>query len=677
MKDFPTITSKGSKALALGMVILLGSILSISQTGVFASMFVNAYAAEGASIQQCGNGPQGTPATDVCTWQNGNLHKQNSHFREGESVPYKVTMTGLATSAGAEYHVTVAIDVREQNKAALDFFTYYDRADGVVIPAAGDSTSKFPIPALDGTFPNVSVDAGDGAKLQPQTSFNKIASSAIEPAPELHMWGGTMTGAEYVLSPKNSGAIADYTASSSELRLKVTFTPSSSTAVLAFGGHIASRADWGLSNSFGDSNASPYHARIITVEKTGAPKPVVNTSQDRSLKVNAIITAELIVIKHVINNNLGQAVSSDFRMHVSATNPTIALGDGLNPTGCTIGENSCSFDGVDSAIDPNTQQIIPNTPGVIIFFDAGTYAVTETQISGYAQVTPPSGFSTDCSGTVNAGQTKVCNIWNDDVVPPAGTIVIKKVTILEAGGTPTTVNKDFGFTHDFKNIAGESIANFDLNTANIATSSKSLSVAPGTYNIAENVPSGWVLSDRGCTDPTNNSNADPENANAIIINMANGETVECTFTNARPIVKVTEFGYSNEPAGTLTGGIVTGTNTYTLKVKNFGAATTTVDIALGVGDVSGVGTGAVTFQSAAGAAKTSAGTDCVSSDCIVQTSVTLAPGAQHTVTVVIAYSNVQDGKQIQASATANYTTNSLTRAASGSPAVITFTVQED
>src|SRR5688572_13680987 len=60
-----------------------------------------------ADLDQCANdAPVGS-----CTWQNGNLHGGNSHFAEGESVPYRVILTNLAS--GSVYTVSLGYDIRQ------------------------------------------------------------------------------------------------------------------------------------------------------------------------------------------------------------------------------------------------------------------------------------------------------------------------------------------------------------------------------------------------------------------------------------------------------------------------------------------------------------------------------------------------------------------------------------
>ncbi len=93
---------------------------------------------------------------------------------------------------------------------------------------------------------------------------------------------------------------------------------------------------------------------------------------------NDDVAPRLIVKKHVINDNGGSAVASDFSMFVTATNADPALFGG-------------------------------DEDGVTVTLDAGSYTVGEIGVSGYAD-----SYSNDCSGTIAVGETKTCTVTNDD-----------------------------------------------------------------------------------------------------------------------------------------------------------------------------------------------------------------------------------------------------------------------
>ncbi len=105
-----------------------------------------------------------------------------------------------------------------------------------------------------------------------------------------------------------------------------------------------------------------------------------------------LIEAHLRVIKDVINDDGGALVASDFMIHVTGTNASPA-----------------DFVGVPF-------------PGLEVILDQGPYSVTEDSVPGYSTM-----LTDDCSGTIAAGETKVCIITNNDqptscLPPPPGLI---------------------------------------------------------------------------------------------------------------------------------------------------------------------------------------------------------------------------------------------------------------
>jgi len=107
-------------------------------------------------------------------------------------------------------------------------------------------------------------------------------------------------------------------------------------------------------------------------------------------------TATLTVVKNVVNDNGGTATPGDFSLTVTdiGTSPMIVTG---------------------------------SSSGVPVTVIPGTYNVTESTASGYT-----ASYSTDCTGTIAAGESKTCTVTNDDDAPiytaTTGTlIVIKKV----------------------------------------------------------------------------------------------------------------------------------------------------------------------------------------------------------------------------------------------------------
>src|SRR5439155_22719727 len=83
----------------------------------------------------------------------------------------------------------------------------------------------------------------------------------------------------------------------------ITFTASVNNPVLAWGGHISSRQDWGANNSAVAISGSPYHMRLIDLDGAGG-------NQDRSLSAQAVIfPGSITIIKDATPNG---STSFDF-----------------------------------------------------------------------------------------------------------------------------------------------------------------------------------------------------------------------------------------------------------------------------------------------------------------------------------------------------------------------------
>src|SRR5262249_2429618 len=101
--------------------------------------------------------------------------------------------------------------------------------------------------------------------LQPITSYN--AQPAAREVMEFFGVTGTPT-VSYVGTTPDFGA----TNGDQEQQIQVTFTASGSNATIAWGGHIASRLDWGCTDqqlSAGGIHGSPYHMRLKDLEVNG------------------------------------------------------------------------------------------------------------------------------------------------------------------------------------------------------------------------------------------------------------------------------------------------------------------------------------------------------------------------------------------------------------------------
>src|SRR5688572_6057240 len=233
-------------------------------------------AAASADLWQARNGAANSPVSPV-EWVKGNVGPANSHYVEGQSIPYRIVITGLTNGP---HTLILEWDTLQRGKHAIDYLTSYDRllphdqfvshtTAEAINPVAGigatfGSSNTFPIPAPS--------SVGSPVAGQPTTSFE-----GVPPAERvMTIWNGTVTRLTYLTEELLIG-------DSAVTRLAVEFVAEAETVVIAWGGHIGSKFDWGSGNSASSIGGSPYHMRKIDLDGAGG-------NQDRSLQALAIVS---------------------------------------------------------------------------------------------------------------------------------------------------------------------------------------------------------------------------------------------------------------------------------------------------------------------------------------------------------------------------------------------------
>lgn len=191
---------------------------------------------------------------------------------------------------------------------------------------------------------------------------------------------------------------------------------------------------------------------------------------------------QLVVVKHVIKDNGGDADAADFTMSVTATNPSTP-----------------SFPGDEA--------------GTTITVEPGSYSVGETGPSGYS-----ASFSADCSGTIAAHETKTCTVTNDDIAP---TLTVNKVV------DPASDTGTFNLQID-GSTAGTGAAVGDGGTTG------AVPVNAGSHTVGETAAGGTSLSDY-VTTIGGQCNADGT------VSLALAENKTCTITNTRKVTPVSQI----------------------------------------------------------------------------------------------------------------------------------------
>ena len=157
---------------------------------------------------------------------------------------------------GSTNTLTISYDTTKQGKHALDYLTDYDRTESVGNnPCSGvagctlASETTFPIP-LDPKVANGQnqVPGGGDDITQIPGSFS--------------IFGGTITATSgYTVTGTYAGDSTTF--------ITITFTPTVTNPVIAWGGHISTRTDWGAANSAINISGSPYHMRLESLNGSG------------------------------------------------------------------------------------------------------------------------------------------------------------------------------------------------------------------------------------------------------------------------------------------------------------------------------------------------------------------------------------------------------------------------
>jgi hypothetical protein len=397
---------------------------------------------KGAQLDQCRNGAAGAPEQCIGgAWANGNLNGSQAAYLEGESVPYRMIFSGLTVGPG--HSVTIEWDTTvSQSTHAIDYITSFNRSETDADPCTGTGLcdplvfDTEPIP----TDPNVVA----GNDQIPGTT-----DDIVQIPGEFRLYGGTIDSiSTYSMSGDFSGASAT--------SVTVNFTAALPDAVLVWGGHIATRRDWGATHSAVAISGAPFHMRGLSLDGT-------NIGQDRGLDSGAVVFPAEVDVVLDAQPNTSQVFS-----YTAVASP---------PHDFMLDDNGNESDAYrrDYTIAPitlfgtgNEVLVTQQTPNSGYRLDSLT--CVSTPAPGLGSGTQTTSVSTGLATlTLNEGETVVCTYVN--LAPTAGDAsasggiydedgrglpnIVISATSLVTGDTVSTRSNIFGlFT--FSNLkAGE------------------------------------------------------------------------------------------------------------------------------------------------------------------------------------------------------------------------------
>lgn len=244
------------------------------------------------TLDQCSNKTTTCDSANPSNWQNGNLGTSNSDYAEGESVAYRSVISNL--TVGQTYAVDLEWDSTENGgHHAIDYLTSFDRTETTADPCAGvtctGSAAHLPIP-IDSRVTTAGVTQLGSQRISAYGATFPASGATVANTGNLC---GTAT-CTIASNPSAYGFTGTY-AGGSQTNTTVYFTATSTTAVLSWGGHIASRQDWGSGNSASALSGSPYHMRVISFGCSNVSN-CSSGNMDRSLSAGAVILPASITI---------------------------------------------------------------------------------------------------------------------------------------------------------------------------------------------------------------------------------------------------------------------------------------------------------------------------------------------------------------------------------------------
>src|SRR5712692_10026672 len=447
-----------------------------------------------ANLDQCGNqlNPSGTNPCTGAAWINGNLGISKSLYFEGDSIPYRLAFSNLVP--GTSYVVTIQWDTTKGGKHALDYITTWDRS------------------ALAGSDPCSGLTCASGistSSIAPDPNVSAANGFAGTQIPgNLTLYGGTITSVSaYHLTGTYAG--------DSSTAIDISFTPGGTAnqqQVLAWGGHIAARQNWGLGNSAVAISGSPYHTRLLGLGTTIANE--MGGNQDRSLSAAAVIFPGQITI---VKNSNPVVTSAIFPFTASPSPP-------LSPASFTLtGEGTSTAAG---------QQVFGN----IISFQTYTFAETLSSIPDWTLnsiscVSIGGGIGASAfNANTSTGTASVGLVEGDNVVctytdsQKVGSLTVVKS--LSPNTDPGLFNLQIDAVTKASNVG-------DTGTTG------AVSVTPGTHTVAETAGTSTSLSNY-TSSISCKSNA---GAGAVVasgsgtgplnVPVNSNDNILCTVSNAR------------------------------------------------------------------------------------------------------------------------------------------------
>jgi hypothetical protein len=362
-------TRKAYRAGALGLVlagslVILAAAPALSAAATYSLDQCTNGAVEPLTLEPCLGSNQTTSVEGFKNWVNGDANGTKAHWQEGDFVPYRVRISGI--KAGT-HRLEIHYDEVSSSKHAFDYLGSYD---------ASETTSSTPTelhanknnPCIDVVQTNEMAAAECNPTAVPAGHTSAIPIPTLEDCGESAGTGPALTsspGNVVIFGPSGTslGTVEYHEQNipsgkgSCSTSVYINFTSpvidSTHTIVIAWGGHIASEADWGAGNSAVAIHGSPYHMYVDGLDGTGG-------AVDHQLSTSAIVFRPSITTD--IQNSLGVSLAGASIPVNTTVHDTATMTGATGNAGGTVTYNR--FTTIDCTGTP-TPQTVTVTNGIV------------------------------------------------------------------------------------------------------------------------------------------------------------------------------------------------------------------------------------------------------------------------------------------------------------------------
>lgn len=530
---------------------------------------------------------------------------------------------------------------------------------------SGDS--NYP-PASDSSSGECFAVVNARISVSPLTATNESGSNHTVTATVEQDTGSGFTmvaGALVTFSLHNNNAGAVFTAAGNTCTTSAAGTCSIQITTTATG-----TVDIRASTTITVSGLSITRTTGTTGNGADANKRFVDAQIDLSPLTDSNSIGENHVITATVQQDDGLAASTGGGDAVSGYGPapdgTLVV---FNFQQNTIGATFVA-DGTDSNADGNSGNdcvttagtcsitIVSNAAGTVIVRATTTFDIGPAPVESVTRTTGSGGLnSADASKTFVAGTLTWLKDDNAGSRLAGATFEVCRTHTLNSstGVQVDTTDVCRSITDDSDGTVGASDGLNGPDQDGDAGEFRLTNLVLGRYTVRETAaPAGFAL--------------DPDTETADDMTLTDPDAaIAVAFVDNREVLKITGFGYTNSATGTPTSGVVSGTATFTVDLRNYGSSAATLTNSSIKAAVTGAGSGTLTCNGdGASPALEKAITGTIA-----------AGGTLGPITLECTYTGMADGAVISATLNIKSTTNGLERLASGSPATVSFTVQAD